>query len=84
MNLKDKIEFINGKEDFTRYIELLVENLRKNPNEWGNNNLPDYLEAVANWTDDMEGYYKNNNVPLPENINWKVFATILTAARIYE
>lgn len=84
MNLKDKIEFINGKEDFTRYIELLVESLRKNPNEWGNSNLPDYLEAVANWTDDMEGYYKNNNVPLPENINWKVFATILTAARIYE
>lgn len=84
MNLKDKIESIKNKEDFVKYIEVLVENLKKSPHEWGNNNLPDYLEAVANWTGDIEGYYKNSNVPLPENINWKVFATILTAARIYE
>lgn len=84
MNLKGKIETIKGKEDFIKYIEFLVENLKKKPDEWVNANLADYLEAVANWTEDMEGYYKNNNVPLPEDINWKVFATILTAAKMYE
>lgn len=84
MNLKDKIEAINTKNDFVIYIGVLVDSLKKNPEEWGNNNLSDYLEAVANWTEDMEGYYKNNNIAVPEDINWKTFATILTAAKIYE
>jgi hypothetical protein len=32
----------------------------------------------------MEGYYQNNKMPIPENINWKVFANILVAAKMYE
>lgn len=32
----------------------------------------------------MEGYYLNNNLPMPESINWKIFADILIAAKMYE
>jgi hypothetical protein len=42
------------------------------------------LEGIAIWTEDMDGYYHNNNKPIPENIEWKVFANILIAAKMYE
>jgi hypothetical protein len=41
------------------------------------------LEGIAIWTEDMDGYYHNNK-PIPENIEWKVFANILIAAKMYE
>lgn len=75
---------IDNKEDFIYFINLLAENLKNNPIEWSNNNLIDYLDAIANWTEDMDGYYVNNNLPIPTNVNWKVFANILVAAKSYE
>ena len=29
------------------------------PEEWENRDLPSYLEAIAAWVDDMDGYYRN-------------------------
>lgn len=79
-----KINEINSKEDFINFIELLVSNLKNNPEEWTNKSLPEYLESISSWTEDMEGYYQNNDMAVPENINWKVFANILIAAKMYE
>lgn len=84
IDFNKKINEINSKEDFVNFVELLVANLNSNPNEWVNKTLSEYLEGVASWTEDMEGYYQNNNIPVPENINWKVFANILMAAKMYE
>jgi hypothetical protein len=78
------INEIKGKEDFINFVELLLSNLKNNPKEWTNKSLPQYLEGISSWTEDMEGYYQNNNLPVPENVNWKVFADILIAAKMYE
>lgn len=79
-----KINRISSKEDFVNFVELLTSNLKSNPEEWTNKTLPEYLESISSWTEDMEGYYQNNDMPIPENINWKVFANILIAAKMYE
>lgn len=84
INFEQKINEINTKEDFVSFVELLVSNLNSNPNEWTNKTLPEYLESIASWTEDMDGYYQNKNIPTPENVNWKVFASILIAAKMYE
>lgn len=84
IDFNKKINEINSKEDFVNFVELLVANLNSNPNEWVNTTLSEYLEGVASWTEDMEGYYHNNNNPVPESVNWKVFANILIAAKMYE
>lgn len=73
-----------SKDDFVTFLNALLQNLNNNPQEWENTNLSNYLEAMQSWTEDMEGYYINQNLPLPENVHWKVFADILMAARIYE
>jgi len=49
-----------------------------------NKTLPEFLEAIVSWTDDMEDYYINNNLPILDNVDWKVFADILLAAKMYE
>ncbi len=79
-----KIDSLNTKEDFIEFVELLVLDLNRNPGDWENKSLESYLEAIASWTQDMEGYFHNNNLPLPKDINWKIFANILIAAKMYE
>ncbi len=82
--LIDKIEAIRSKDDFVNFVELLLKALKSDLNKWENKSLERYLEAIASWTRDMEGYYQNNNLPIPENVDWKVFANILIAATMYE
>ncbi len=65
-------------------VKVLLDNLKNNPEEWENRTLEEFLGAMASWIEDMEGYYMNNNHPAPENVNWKVFAEILVAAKMYE
>jgi hypothetical protein len=82
--LINKIPTIKRKEDFIEFVELLIKDLKSNPDEWENKSLESYLEAIVSWTEDMEGYYLNNNLPIPENVNWLAFANILIAAKMYE
>lgn len=80
MNTKE----VNTKEDFIEFLEFLSSNAKNNLGEWENKDLPSYLESMASWIEDMDGYYLNQRLPIPENINWTFIADILMAARIYE
>lgn len=84
LDLKNALETITNKEDFIEFVNLLITDLAKNPDEWENKTLDSYLEAIGRWTEDMEGYYLNHHLSIPENVDWKVVATILIAAKIYE
>lgn len=75
---------VKTKEDFLNFLELLIEDFKNDRSDWVNDNLSDYLNGVLDWTADMEGYYINNKIDLPTNINWKIFADILVAAKMYE
>ena len=75
---------VKSREDFIKFVGALVQDLKNNPNNWENKSLDNYLEAVQSWTEDMEGYYINNSLPYPENINWGVIADIFIAAKMYE
>ncbi|RYD52419.1 MAG: hypothetical protein EOP52_09690 [Sphingobacteriales bacterium] len=84
MDIATKVNGIQSKDDFIDFLESLINDLKNHPENWTNNTLPEFIEAFASWTEDMEGYYINNNIQMPININWKVIADILTAARSYE
>jgi hypothetical protein len=79
-----KHDNLNTKEDFVSFVELLLQDLKSNPGEWENKSLESYLGAIASWTEDSDGYYTNMNLPIPQNVDWKVFANILIAAKMYE
>ena len=46
--------------------------------------LPAFLEAMAAWVEDMEGYYQNRGEELPDQPRWRTLGEILLAARVYE
>ncbi|EDV4151872.1 hypothetical protein ZJ78_004978, partial [Salmonella enterica subsp. enterica] len=76
MNTKE----INTREDFIQFLEFLSSNARSNLNEWENKDLPSYFESMASWVEDMDGYYLNQKLPVPEIVNWTFIADILMAA----
>lgn len=75
---------IRTKEDFVSYVYELSQDYRNNPDTWENNDLGSYLEALAAWVDDMDGYYINTGQPVPEKPTWLNIADILLAAKVYE
>jgi hypothetical protein len=75
---------VQTKADFLEFLKLLIEDFKNNRNSWTNDNLNDYLNGIQGWIEDMEGYYINTKTDLPKNINWKIFADILIAAKMYE
>lgn len=72
------------KDELITLITSLALQARNNPQELENNTLPLYLEAMAAWIEDMDGYYKNSGKEVPDNLNWSIFADILSAAAVYE
>jgi hypothetical protein len=79
-----KIKEIKTKQEFVSFANELSESFYDDPESWKNNNIGTYLEALAAWINDMEGYYKNQGLPAPENLEWQLMADMLDAARFYE
>lgn len=76
---------VNDRRSFIMFLELLSKNLARNPEDWGNNNLADFLEALAHYTEDIQGYYDNTGQQVnADEPSWKVFADIFMGARIYD
>ena len=81
---RDRIDSIKSRQDLAQFVRELGEDFEKNPQSWENDTISNYMEALAGWIDDMGGYYKNQNQPVPETPEWKTFAQMLHAARYYE
>ena len=75
---------VGSREELVVFIESLVEDFRSNPEKWENGNLERFLEAMAGWVDDMEGYYANTGEDMLELPPWRLLADILQAAKSYE
>ncbi len=73
-----------SKKDFVSFLKDLQKDYIENPNSWENGNIGSFLEAMAFWVEEMDNFYENQNLSLPKNINWEIFADILQAAKIYE
>lgn len=75
---------VRSRKDFVAFVRSLHTELTERPTEWPNSELPAFLEALAAWAEDMDGYFRNRGEPLPDPPGWKTFAAILSAARLYE
>lgn len=73
-----------SRKEFVEFVRGFAEQCRQRPEEWENRDLPSFLEAMAAWVDDMDGYYRNRGEAVPEQPTWKMLVQILQAARVYE
>jgi hypothetical protein len=84
VELRKKLDSIDSREALAEFINDLRKNLIDSPEEWENATLADFLEALAAWVQDMDGYYVNNKLQVPLSPSWKLVAEIMLAAKYYE
>lgn len=84
MSIYQEIKNVKTKEDFLKFLGILAEDNRNNTEEWENKTIESYLESIQSWIEDMEGYYENNNLEVPKNIDWNFFANVFYVGKIYE
>lgn len=76
---------VTDRHTFIKFLDLLLKDFLDNPESWENKTLPDFLEALSAYTEDIQGYYDNMklnvNADKPE---WSTFADIFKGATIYE
>ena len=83
-DLADQVESIRSRDDLVRFLRNLSDDLRTRPGEWENDGLESYLDAVASWTEDMDGYFRNRGETTPQEPSWKLLGMILLAGKVYE
>lgn len=84
-NNKELVDFadkIITKEDFVKFLKLLLKDFQERRFEWENDNLERYLESLYGFTADLEGYLEKDQEI--ENPSWSLFATILLGGKVYE
>ena len=83
-HLNDQVEALQTREDLVAFVRDLIRDLRVNPGEWENLTLENYLEALASWVEDCEGYFQNRGEVTPSDPSWKLLGQVLLAAKFYE
>ena len=85
INLENIQRTIESKEDFEIFLKTFFEDFKKNPSDWENKTLEDFIEAMLAYTEDLEGFYQNMKLPFDKKKpSWKDFAQILLGAKAYE
>ncbi len=84
MNLEQQVESISSRQDFSNFVRSLSVSIRESPDTWENTDLERFLEALAAWVEDMDGYFENRGEPFPQTLDWKLLGKMLLAAKIYE
>lgn len=84
MDLNSILNKVNSKEKFMEFLTELRYDKEQKSDEWENDEITTYLEGICSWVDDMEGYFQNINMDMPNNIDWKFIAMLFYVGKIYE
>ncbi|MFJ4321890.1 hypothetical protein ACIP3A_02060 [Streptomyces tricolor] len=75
---------VDSREDLAAFVRALHRSHTVEGHTWTNADLASFLEALAAWIGDADGWYRNAGRDLPANGDWSFFALALRAATIYE
>lgn len=79
-----KIE-VTDRKSFQEFVGLLLADYKANKDNWDNNTLDLFLEAIEAYAGDLDGYYLNNHPEIDaDKATWRAFADILRGAVTYE
>lgn len=64
---------------------ILRQDFFSNSGDWENKTLPDFLEALTAYVEDLQGYYDNMQKDVDaDKADWQTFADIFKGAKVYE
>lgn len=84
MELHEKIECIDSKDQLVDFLSALKVDYSNNKDDWENPNMEKYLDAMEAWVSSWENLYKNTGKKFPQQPTWKMIAEMLYAAKVYE
>jgi hypothetical protein len=59
------------------FIGAMHEDLLQNSKDWENSTLDGFLDALAAWTTDMDGYFQNLGEQAPPQPSWRLIGRML-------
>ncbi|WP_455568996.1 DUF7660 family protein [Streptomyces massasporeus] len=77
-------DHVDSREDLAAFVRSLRRSHAEDGRPWENADLPSFLDAMAAWMDDADGWYRNTGRELPPGGDWAFFARALQAATTYE
>ncbi|MFC3831715.1 MULTISPECIES: hypothetical protein [Deinococcus] len=77
-------EAVQTHHDLAEFVRHLLRDYQADAGTWENITLPDFLQAMSAWIDDIGGWYANRGEAIPDHPSWATFAQILGAATVYE
>lgn len=75
---------VHSREELVMFLRVLHQEFQRHGEQWENNTLDHFLEALAAWVHDAPGAYRNSGQEFPTEGSWGFFARALQAATIYE
>lgn len=79
-----EIKKIHTRQDFISFVRALKKDYLENLSTWENRDIGSFLEAMASWVEDMDGFYISQGLPVPEKPDWNILADILKGGKLYE
>jgi len=85
MNEKVNNLKVTDRQAFINFLDLLRQDFLENRESWESKTIPDFLEALSAYTEDIQGYYDNMKLNInADRPEWSTFADIFKGAKIYE
>lgn len=84
MTLVERAGTVRTREDLVAFLGAFSADFVTNRAAWTHTDLASFLDAMAAWSQDMEGFYDNGGESSASISPWRVPTDILMAARVYE
>ena len=76
---------VTDRQSFITFLRLLSNEFLTTGDNWENKTLDNYLDALGQYAQDIQGYYNNKGENIDaDNPRWETFADILRGAIVYE
>jgi len=76
---------IRSRDELIGHLFNLLDDHDACGDQWHNRNIYTFLQAMAAWLNDCDGYYMNTGQSVDvEQPTWQLFADALAAASVYE
>lgn len=73
------------RNSFSKFASELLADYKMNGENWENNSLESFIEGIASYAEDIDGYYSNMKFDTSADTpTWRIFAQILKGAAVYE
>ena len=76
---------VSDRSSFVTFLQSFRNEFDNGDGSWTNRTLPEFLDALESYAEDVQGYYDNVHPGINADVpSWRVFADILKGATMQE